>query len=355
MKKYFIVAVIILSSCKKDAVVDMTPINAKGEILFISRRISNSADWQIFLMNADGTNQRALSNNLVRCSPPILSHSGTKVAFTTYDNNFYYNLYVIDIDGQNQNLLSKGKQFCGSPAWSPDDRRIAFVKNDNNMGGTYDIYSISVDGSNEIKLTNQNDNFSPQYSPDNNSIIFSSSNNTWAGIYKMNIDGSSKRLLTPQNKSFGDPKISPSGTMIAITSNDWNGSQIFVMNSDGTNLKQITFTVSSKYFDTGFPRDGNCNPVWSPSSDQLAYVSYENGSPDIFNINSDGTGNKRLTDTPLRDENPVWTKDGNYILFSSNRSPNVASEIYIMRTAGQVQTPLTNYRGDNIYPTFIDK
>jgi len=355
MKKYFVMVLIVVASCKKDAVVDMTPINAKGEILFISRRISNSADWQMFLMNADGTNQRLLSNNLVLCSPPILSHSGKKVAFTTYNNSNYYNLYVIDIDGQNQTFLSKGKQFCGSPAWSPDDSKVVFVKNDNSVGGTYDIYSINVDGSNETKLTNQSDNFSPQYFSDNNSIIFSSSKNSWSGIYKMNIDGSNKRLLTPQNMSFGAPQISPNGNMIAITSNDWNGSQIFVMNADGSNLKQITFTVSSKYFDTGFPRDGNCNPVWSPNSKKLAYVSYENGSPDIFVINSNGTGNKRLTDTPLRDESPAWTGDGSYIFFSSNRNPNVASQIYIMRTEGQLQTPLTNYKGDNIYPTFIGK
>lgn len=354
MKKYIFAALILLFSCKKDAVVDMTPMNAKGEVLFISSRIPNSADWQMFLMNADGTNQRAISNSLVRCSPPILSNSGTKVAFTTYDNNFYYNLYIIDIDGQNQKLLSKGKQFCGSPAWSPDESRIAFVKNDNNVGGTNDIYSIKADGSNEIKLTSQNDNHSPQYFPDNNSIIFSSSNNTSTGIYKMNINGSNKQLLTPQGKPFGDPKISPNGNMISITLFDWNGSQIFVMNSDGSNLKQKTFTVSSKSF-PGYPRDGNSNAVWSPNSDKFAYVSYENGSPDIFIINSNGTGNKRLTDTPLRDENPVWTKDGNYILFSSNRNLNVGSQIYIMRTEGQLQTPLTNYMGGNIYPTFIYK
>lgn len=332
----------------------MTPIDAKGEILFISRRISNSADWQMFLMNADGTNQRIVSNSLVRCSPPILSNSGTKVAFTTYDSNYYYNLYIIDKDGQNQKLLSKGKQFCGSPVWSPDDSRIAFVKNDNNVGGTYDIYSIKIDGSNEIKLTNQNDNFSPQYFSDNHSILFSSSNNNWTGIYKMNVDGSNKQLLTPQNKSFGDPKISPNRKMISITSGDWNGSQIFVMNSDGSNLKQITFTVSPKSY-PGWPKDGNCSPVWSPNSSKLAYVSYENGSPDIFIINSNGAGNKRLTDTPLRDENPCWTKDGNYIFFSSNRKMNVSSEIYIMRNEGQLQTPLTNYIADDIYPTFIDK
>jgi Tol biopolymer transport system component len=355
MKKYFFALLIVFTSCKKEATIDMTPINAKGKILFISRRISNSADWQMFTMNADGSNQKLVSNNLVRCSQPIISNSGTRIAFTTYDNNFFYNLYIIGIDGQNEILLSRCKQFCGSPVWSPDDARIAFVKNDNIVGGNCDIYSIKTDGTDEIKLTNQGDNFSPEYLPDNSSIIFSSSNSNSVSIYKMSVDGSNKKLLTPQNKSFGDPKISPNGDKVAITSNDWNGSQIFVMNSDGSNLQQLTFTVSSKYFDTGFPRDGNGNPVWSPNSEKLAYVSYENGSPDIFVINSNGTANKRLTDTPLRDENPTWTKDGNYILFSSNRNSNDGSQIYIMRTEGQLQTNLTNYVGDNICPIIIDK
>lgn len=353
MKKYFVVAVLIIASCKKDTAIDMKPINATGEILFISRRIPNSADWQMFLMNAGGTNQRAVSNSLVRCTPPVLSNSGIKVAFTTYENN-YYNLYVVDIDGQNQKLLAKGKQFCGEPAWSPDDSNIAFVKNDDNSGGNYNIYSVQTDGSNETKLTSQNNNASPRYY-DKNLIVFSSSNGTWSGIYKMNADGNNKQILTPQNKSFCNPVISPDGRKIAVASIDWNGSQIFIMNADGSNLKQITFTVSSKYFDTGYPRDGNGNPVWSPDSKKIAYVSYENGSPDIFTINSDGTKNKRLTDTQLRDENPCWTKDGNYILFSSNRNLNVSSDIYIMRAEGQLQTPLTNYIADDIYPAFIYK
>lgn len=356
MKKYIFVTTVlfIFYSCNKNAAVNMSPIDVEGEVLFISRRIPNSADWQMFLMNADGSNQRAVSSILVHCSPPVLSNSKTKIAFTSYDSEFIYNLYVIGVDGQHQELLSTGKQFCGSPVWSPDDSKITFVKNDNSSGGTYDIYSINADGSNEVKLTDQNNNFSPRYFPDNQSIIFSSTTNNQSGIYKMNTDGSNKRLITPQNKSFGDPQISPDGKMVSITSGDWDGSQIFVMNADGSNLKQITFTVSQITY-PGWPVEGNCNPVWSPNGKKLAYVSYENGSPDIFVINANGTGNKRLTNTPLRDESPVWTKDGNYILFSSNRNPNVASQIYIMRTEGQLQTPLTDYMGDNIYPVVIEK
>ena len=126
------------------------------------------------------------------------------------------------------------------------------------------------------------------------------------------------------------------------------------MNADGSNLKQITFSVSSRYF-PGEGREGNSNPVWSPNSNKIAYVSFENGSPDIFIINSNGTDNKRLTDSPLRDENPGWSKDGKYILFSSNRNMSLSSEIFIMRNEGQLQTPLTNFISDDIYPTFIER
>jgi Tol biopolymer transport system component len=251
--------------------------------------------------------------------------------------------------------LSRGKQFCGSPAWSPNDGSIVFLKNDNSSGGTSDIYTINVDGSNETRLTTGSDNFPPQYFSNSNEIIFSARNGTWFGIYKMNGDGSNKQLLTPPNGSFVDPRVSPDDSKIVITSLDWNGSQIFVMNADGSGLKQLTFSVSSNYYDTGFPRDGNNSAVWSPNSSRLAYVSFQYGSPDIFTINADGSANKRLTKASLRDESPCWTKDGNYILFSSNRDTNMGAEIYIMRSEGQLQTPLTNYIADDVYPVFIEK
>jgi TolB protein len=359
MKKYLAAFLIVLSSCKKEVAVDgppidMTPIKAEGKIFFISRRIFNSSDWQMFTMNADGTDQKLLTNSIVLCEPPVLSHNGKKIAFTTYGASTVNYFSVIDIDGQNEKVLSGGKEYFGTPAWSSDDSRIAFVGFDR-PDGHYNIYSIKADGSDQIKLTSQDDNWSPQFSTDNRSVIFTSYNGIWWGIYKMNLDGSNKQLLTPQGKSFANPRISPDGSKIAITSIDWDGSQIFVMNADGSNLKQITFTVSPIYFDSGYPRDANGNPVWSPNGEKLAYVSWENASPDVFVINSNGSGNKRLTNTPRRDECPTWSNDGNYIIFTSTRTTDSIgrNEIFIMRSEGQLQTGLTGFAGQNNYPAFI--
>lgn len=359
MKKYCIVTLIILTSCQKDVTDQLQAIDAKGEILFVSQRTPNNSDWQLVLMNADGTNQRLVSGKVVDCSPPVISNNKSKVVFTTYENA-YRNLYVIDIDGQNLKLLDKARQTCSNPVWSPDDSKITYVRNDIGAAGNFDIYSINIDGTNRIQLTNQNDNYSPRYLPDNSAIIYTSLNGALSGVYKMNTDGSNKQLLSPAGKSFGVSSISPDGKMIAINSQDWNGTQIFVMKPDGSGLQQLTFTVEKNYFDTGFPRGGNCNPVWSPNSTRLVYESYENSTPDIFVINSNGSGNKRLTDNPLRDESPCWTNDGNYIIYAAGKiwfegnNPTYAGHVItIMSPDGRLKKQLTDNKISDVYPAFI--
>src|SRR5258705_7497303 len=130
MKKYFIIALVFISSCQKNITDETKTIDAKGEILFVSQSIlNNNPNFQMVLMNADGTNQRLISENSVDCSPPVVSHDRKKIAFSNYENS-YSNLYVIDIDGQNLKLLDKAKQACSNPVWSPDDSKITYVRND---------------------------------------------------------------------------------------------------------------------------------------------------------------------------------------------------------------------------------
>jgi TolB protein len=99
--------------------------------------------------------------------------------------------------------------------------------------------------------------------------------------------------------------------------------------------------VSSGWWDTGFPRDGNGDPQWTPDGKKIVYVSWENGRPEIFIMNADGSNRTRLTTAEFRDENPEITPDGQYILFSSRRS-NIGNGIVIMSLDGNNQRVLSN-------------
>jgi TolB protein len=355
MKKYAYLFLIILSACNKE---NLTPIDYQDDILFMSRRIFNSADWQMFVMNGDGTNQRLLTDTLINCGEaPAVSPDGRRIAFYNYDANRRYNLYVIDRNGQNLTRLVQSKFGLHSPVWSPDSKSLAYIKHHTHYAGSMYVYTINIDGRNEKQLTKDLNSGSPQYFPDGSGIVFASED----GIYKMAVDGGNKQLLTPKNKSLGCPRIAPNGQLIAMLSSDWAGSQIFVMNNDGSNLKQITSAVSPEHWDVGFPRDANSNPVWSPNSGKIAYESYETGKPQIFTINPNGTNKKQLTDMGIGNTEPMWTPDGQYILYSANRSVSAAQgvnygrEIAIMRTEGQLQTLLSNHVSDDINPVFLKK
>jgi TolB protein len=344
---------IIFQSCSKESDYFELYCQSESKVLFISRRIPESAEWRIYLMNCDGTDQRTLSDKLVRCSRPVVSSDGKMIAFTTYEDKTYH-LYIIEKDGLGLTLLSKGKQYCGSPSFSPDNSKILFCKRDSFPDNTTDIHMIDTKGTNEIRITSTGDNSSPSWYPLGERILFSSLQDDIYGIYSMNADGSDKQLLSPENLSFCCPRISPDGSRIVMVQPSFSGLQIYVMNINGKDLKQLTFTVSPDHFDSGFPRDANSDPNWSPNSQKIAYVSWEDGDPDIFVIDPDGSNNKRLTNSSKRDESPYWTSDGNYLLFTSGRNADMSAEIFVMRQDGAEQTALSKYKQDDIYPVWLD-
>jgi Tol biopolymer transport system component len=106
---------------------------------------------------------------------------------------------------------------------------------------------------------------------------------------------------------------------------------IYVMNADGSGRRRLT-RVSADYD----------SPAWSPDGRRIAF---EHGG-DIYVLNPDGGGQRRLTRNPSYNDSPTWSPDGRRIAFSSTRSGN--GDVYVMNADGSGQRRLTrNPREDN--------
>jgi len=187
---------------------------------------------------------------------------------------------------------------------------------------------------------------SPKFSPDGRQIAYCTeiitdgdtlfmNYNHYHHIYKLDINGKNNRLIISNAAS---PLWSPQGDKIAYSAAGVEGeAQIFVANADGSNQKQLTYTISPQRWPGPWLPDGNGDPQWSPDGNKIVYVSFENVKAEIFIMNADGSGQTRLTMAEFRDGDPEVTPDGKYILFSSRRSDMMNSEggIIIMTLDGK--------------------
>ena len=123
---------------------------------------------------------------------------------------------------------------------------------------------------------------------------------------------------------------------IAFSSNRDGDHEVYLMNSDGSNVRQLTHNT---HHDT--------DPSWSPDGAQIAFASHREGDAEIFLMNADGTNLRQLTDNSHYDAAPAWSPDGAQITFQRWGDGN--SDVYLMNADGTAQRKLTNKKGSDFF------
>lgn len=265
----------------------------------------------------------------------------TKIIAAKSTNKQEKEIYVMDWDGYGARPVTSHKSISISPAWSPDGRFVAYTSftfYKKRKGRNADLYLYDLRSNKRWILSNRPGiNSSANFFPNSDKVLFRLSNNGTSDIYMLNIEGKNLTPITngPRGAMNVEPSVSPDGKKIAFSS-DRGGKEpmIYIMNTDGTNVKRITF--AGKY---------NSCPSWSPDGKQLVFQGHDTDHFDVFIINADGSSLARLTTanrkngTASNNENPTFSPDGRHILFSSDRTGNY--QLYVVNPDGSNEHRIT--------------
>jgi Tol biopolymer transport system component len=260
---------LIMSSCDVTEP-EPTPKDYHNKILFTSSR---SGKAQLYMMNPDGADIIQITTGQYWHNNGRWSPDAQKIVCNTEEGTTTagFEMVVMNSDGSNRKLLGWGDHM----SWSPDDKKIAFSFMPRVEFGyrTTNIYYLSIDSNKVVELTNVSGAYEtlPAWAGDCRTLFFSSNGHD---IEEMNPDIYSidivtkelKRITVTENGYSTSPSVSPLGNEIAYVSNMGGISKagIFIMNTDGTNIKLITQPPQDEVFNF---------PDWSPNSENLVVIS----------------------------------------------------------------------------------
>ena len=272
----------------------IAPPGGGGRIAYEVR--SGGRTLGLFAIEPDGAGGREVGADggyLATWSP-----DGSQLAYLGAGNSRRNDLYVIDADGSNQRRLTDTPEEEGIPAWSPNGDTIAVAI---PTDGDAEIYLLDAETGEIVSQLTDNegiDDYMPTWSPDGSHIAYVTRNDVEGSdeIHVMTADGTTSRQLTSNDVEDYYPAWSPTGDTIVFVSSRVGEQTLFLMDVDGSNQRQLS---------DGEDRDSR--PTWSPDGTTIAYHSFvdDDWSIELIEV---ATGRVRLL--VESGVHPAWSRGG---------------------------------------------
>ncbi len=342
-----------------DAVQDVNPVwSPSGRFIYFSSYRGGGINiWRVAMLS-DGTPVGAPQQLTIGAGQDVevaISRDGKRLAFSILRQNADIWRLPVSPDtgrptGPPQEVITTTREDSRG-AWSPDGKTIAF---NSDRTGEMNIWLHSLENRQTRQLTRgPGGDFQANWSPDGKRIAFFSSRAGTADIWHVEVDSGELKRLTSTDRVDVNPFFSPDGKMIAYNSDQSGRPEVWVMNSDGSEARQLTDVGLGvmghflRWDQSGeaviFRCPGSGSPVTmkvrldNSVPEPLAEVaggSHMSLSPDHSRI-MDVIGHKTLWVSPLsggkpervfefddpdvRIDYPVWSPDGNWVLFDRFR------------------------------------
>ncbi|MBI4843984.1 MAG: PD40 domain-containing protein [Nitrospirae bacterium] len=205
-----------------------------------------------------------------------------------------------------------------------------------DSGGEKELHIMDWDGYNSSIIESKGLPLVHNWSDDGNYIFYSSERNRKWRILRIDIKGGVREQVFTSDgiNLIGDIY----GNLVAFSSSKEGSPEIYTMQTDGSGLTKITSSAGI-----------DISPVFSPNGSKIAFVSDRSGSPQIYTMDADGSNIRRLTFEGSYNQSPAWSLDGKWIAFVSRIDGK--NQIVVIKSDGTGARQLT-FEGNNENPTF---
>jgi Tol biopolymer transport system component/serine/threonine protein kinase len=318
----------------------------------------------LFLIStADGSKRRLTSspNREFPDDHAAFSPDGRSVAFVRTRDILSSDVWVLGLraegdapSGEPRRITAEEEQIVGI-AWTPDGREMVFAMND---AGQYRLFRVPASGGPAravgVAGTTPGVNVvQPSVSRHGNRLAYHHSRYD-TDIWRLDVPRPVGRArpawrVISSTRQDTAPQISKDGRTVAFETNRHGGAvELWTCGLDGSNPLPVMEPTER----------GTGSPAWSPDGQRIAFDSRREGSFDIFVVDANGTGLRRLTVDAGEDVVPAWSPDGRWIYFSSNRtgtfqiwkvSAEGGPEVRVTKGGGF--GPVTSADGEFVYYT----